>query len=235
MNEGQLQELITQVQNLKLEVAQQKPGSLEWEKATKLLRRALDRLLLEIPQLPGLAKCRHQDYEEVLDDTLIEVSNRISEFQLQQDSIIRSFVVWINYKLRLHYKVWELPSQGEQTRVIPLDQQLIDKKDFVAYLDSPEPEANIAQRLWEYINQDSEGKLRNCILQQYPHCNAQAVAKILYSRDSYKANGQANLTALAQHFNIPYKTFYSYWKKHCQPLLSEIAKKLSNSTEDSYE
>ncbi|NES19476.1 MAG: hypothetical protein F6K41_11225 [Symploca sp. SIO3E6] len=241
MNEGQLLELITQVQNLKLEVAQQKPGSLEWEQAMNRLRKSIDRLLLEIPKLPGLVRRDHQDYEEVLDDTLIEVSKRISEFQPQQDSIIKSFVAWINYKLRLKYRITELYSQGKQARVISLDQLLTAQGDQTllntdgAYLDSPELEASIAQRVWEYINQDPEGKLRNCTLQRYPDCNAQAVAKILYSSDSYKANGQANLKALAQHFKIPYKTFYSYWKKHCQPLLSEIAKKLGNSTEDSYE
>jgi len=134
----------------------------------------------------------------------------------------------------------ELYTQEKQLRVISLDQLLMDKGSQVllntdfAYLDSPEPEASIAQRVWEYINQDPEGKLRNCTLKQYPDCNAQAVAKILYSSESYKANGQANLKVLAQYFNIPYKTFYSYWKRHCQPLLSEIVRELSNSTEDPY-
>jgi len=122
---------------------------------------------------------------------------------------------------------------------VSLDQLLKDqgiqplRNTNFAYFDPPESEANIAQRVWEYINQDTEGKLRNCTLQGYSDCNAQAVAKILYSSESYKANGQANLKVLAQHFNVPYQTFYSYWKKHCQPLLSEIARELVNSTEDS--
>ncbi|NEP14052.1 MAG: hypothetical protein F6K14_28385 [Symploca sp. SIO2C1] len=238
MNEGQLRELITQVQMLKIEVAQQQEGSLEWEQTTKSLRKALDRLLLEIPRLPRLAKCNHQEYEEVLDDTLIEVASRIDEFQPQHDSITRSFVAWINYRLRLHYRVIELYAQGRQPPAISLEQLLINKgsqplrNTKFTYLDPPEPEASIAKRIWEYIDQDPEGKLRNCILRRYPDCNAQAVAKILYSSNFYKANGQANLKVLAQHFDIPYKTFYSYWKKHCQPLLSEIARKLGNSKED---
>ncbi|NER23997.1 MAG: hypothetical protein F6J96_25485 [Symploca sp. SIO1C2] len=241
MNEGQLQELITQVQNLKLEVAQQKEGSLKWEQVTKSLRKSIDRLLLVIPSLPGLAKDSHPDYEEVLYETLSEVPKYISDFQPQQDSIIKSFVAWINYKLRLKYRITELYSQGKQVRVTSLDQLLTDQRyksllnTNFAYLDSPEAETSIAQRVWEYIDQDPEGKLRKCTPQRYPDCNAQAVAKILYSSESYKANGQANLKVLAQHFNIPYQTFYSYWKKHCQPLLSEIAKEIGNSKEDSYE
>ncbi len=232
MSEQHLQELFTTVQTLMKEVSQLKKGSLEWEKVTKHLRKALDQLLLEIQKLPGLAKCSHPDYPEVLDDTLIEVANRISEFHPQHDSITTSLIVWINHKLRLKYKVRDLYSRGKQPPPLSLDQLLSDEGsttfgDIFLLPDTlPEPESSIAHCLWEYIDQDTEGKLQNCIPQKYPNCNAQKVARMLLSGSYYKKNGQPNLRVLAQAYDIPYKTFYSYWRDHCQPLLLAIANKL---------
>jgi hypothetical protein len=55
---------------------------------------------------------------------------------------------------------------------------------------------------------------------------------MLYSGLYYKKNYLAKLNALAEEFGIPYKTFYSYWQKHCQPLLTEIAREIGNSLEE---
>lgn len=241
MKDQQLQELITEAQTQKVEVSQHTQGSPEWTKATKRLRKVLNLLLCEIPKLPGLTKCNHPEYPELLDDILIEVANRIHEFQPKHNSITSSLEAWINFKLRLAYRVKELCSHDSQPPPLSLDQLLNDETNttFVDILpdtklsspDSPETEFSIAYRLWEYILHDPERKLQNCIPQKYPNCNAQAVARMLYSGSYYKKNYLAKLNALAEEFGIPYKTFYSYWQKHCQPLLTEIAREIGNSLE----
>ncbi len=241
MKEQQIQELLTTVQTLKKEVSQQTEGSFAWEKATKQLRKALDRLLYEIQELPGLARCSHPDYPEVLDDTLIEVANRISEFHPRHESITTSLVLWINYRLRLKFKVKDLLCSRGRQPPLSLDQLLSHEGsktfgDILSDITStapPDPGSSIiAQRVWEYVEQDPERKLRNCIVPKYPSCNAQKVVRMLFSGSYYKKNGQPNLLEIAQKFDIPYQTFYSYWKRHCQPLLAIIARKLGDSLEE---
>ncbi|MEC4892255.1 MAG: hypothetical protein SAL07_02655 [Oscillatoria sp. PMC 1051.18] len=89
---------------------QQSKGSLSW-------RKALNGLLLEIQQLPGLAKSNHPDYLQALDDTLMRVGEEIEEFEPQQASITSSLVAWINLKLRLKYQVRDLyAGTGDRAR-----------------------------------------------------------------------------------------------------------------------
>ncbi|MCP2730184.1 hypothetical protein [Limnofasciculus baicalensis] len=86
-------------------VCQEPKNSLRW-------RKAMNQLLLEIQQLPGLTKSNHPDYDEVLDDTLLKLAEEIQEFEPKHSSIETSLVGWINIKLRLKYEVRELHSQS---------------------------------------------------------------------------------------------------------------------------
>lgn len=87
-----------------VETVQQLPkGSLQW-------RKAMNRLLVEIQQLPGLARSPHPDYAEALDDALMRLGDEIQEFEPRQPSLEKSLTAWVNYKLRLKYEVRELHS-----------------------------------------------------------------------------------------------------------------------------
>ncbi|MDX2214372.1 MAG: hypothetical protein SFY66_13865 [Oculatellaceae cyanobacterium bins.114] len=82
-------------------VQQQPPKSLPW-------RKAMHRLLLEVQQLPGLARSPHPDYAEALDDALLRLGDAIKTFEPRQPSLEKSLTAWINLKLRLKYEVREL-------------------------------------------------------------------------------------------------------------------------------
>jgi hypothetical protein len=98
-----------QLRNL-IEAVQQHPSkSLLW-------RRAMHQLLLEIQQLPGLARSNHPDYPEVLNDVLMRLGTEIQEFEPQQASLEQSLTAWINLKLRLKYEVLELHSPPDTRR-----------------------------------------------------------------------------------------------------------------------
>lgn len=84
-------------------VQQQPPKSLPW-------RRAMNRLLIEIQQLPGLARSPHPDYAQALDDALMRLGQEINTFEPRQPSLEKSLTAWINLKLRLKYEVRELHS-----------------------------------------------------------------------------------------------------------------------------
>ena len=86
-------------------VRQHPPGSPVW-------RKAMNQLLMEIQQLPGLVRSSHPDYWEVLDDTLMQLGEKIKEFEPRYPSMETSLVVWINRKLRLRYEVRSLSSPG---------------------------------------------------------------------------------------------------------------------------
>jgi hypothetical protein len=92
-----------------IEAVRQHPsGSLSW-------RKAMNQLLIEIQQLPGLARSAHPDYLEALDDTLLKLGDEIQEFEPRQPSLEKSLVAWINLKLRLKYEVRDLHA-SQQTR-----------------------------------------------------------------------------------------------------------------------
>ena len=84
-------------------VCQQQKNTLAW-------RKAMNQLLREIQQLPGLASSSHPDYQEALDDTLMRLATEIHEFEPNPDAVEKSLVTWINYKLRLKYEVKNLQS-----------------------------------------------------------------------------------------------------------------------------
>lgn len=90
-----------------IEAVRQHPKrSLSW-------RKAMNQLLMEIQQLPGLAKSSHPDYVEVLDDTLMKLGEEIQDFEpIRPSSLEESLVAWINLKLRLKYEVLGLHSQA---------------------------------------------------------------------------------------------------------------------------
>jgi len=73
-------------------------------------RRSMNQLLLEIQQLPGLAKSTHPEYPEALNDTFLRLADEIHEFEPRQPSLKQSLTAWINGKLRLKYRIRELVS-----------------------------------------------------------------------------------------------------------------------------
>jgi hypothetical protein len=97
------------LRKLILAVQQNPFSSLTW-------RRAMNRLLLEIQQLPGLAKSTHPDYPEVLNDALMRLGKEIQEFEPRQPSLEKSLTAWINGKLRLKYEVKDLHASPQARR-----------------------------------------------------------------------------------------------------------------------
>ncbi|MGK7928995.1 MAG: hypothetical protein AB4290_27790 [Spirulina sp.] len=90
-----------ELKNLIDTVRQSPKNSLTW-------RKAMNRLLLEIQNLPGLTKSPHPDYPSVLNDILLRLADEIYEFEPQQSSLTASLVAWIELKLRLKYAVRDL-------------------------------------------------------------------------------------------------------------------------------
>jgi len=216
-------------------VRQHPDGSLE-------RRKAMHQLLSYVQRLPGLAKCSHPDYSDVLSATLVMVSIRIHEFQPRSNSFSSSLATWINYSLRHKYRILEL-YQNNSSDTLSLDNPILDeegrKETFTALVADPHPctiweiEAQIEQwqqqeknvsvgvKMWQYIEQDPEGRLRSCHPRQNPECNCQ-----LLSQRMLLKNPPDKLPAFAKEFNIPYQTLVYHWKNKGLPLLQTIAREL---------
>ncbi|MDY7016324.1 MAG: hypothetical protein SVX43_22550, partial [Cyanobacteriota bacterium] len=93
-------------------VKQHPRGSHPW-------RRAMNQLIVEIQNLPGLVKSSHPDYPEALNDTFLRLSEEIQAFDPQYPSIAQSLTAWINGKLRLKYAVRELSSPQRSPKPTP--------------------------------------------------------------------------------------------------------------------
>lgn len=206
-------------------------GTLEW-------RIAMNRLLIEIQELQGLAKCFHADYHEVLNDTLIQVSQKICDFRPNRSfSFTKSLVGWINQKLRLKYRVLDLYSntplaQTEKTNTETFIEQYPDSRP--CNLLELEAEAEewqrqqtieiIGKRVRNYIEQDPEGKLSRCYPRNFPDCNCQILSQRLLLKDT-----PDKLAVVARELRVPYQTIAAHWKRKARPLLEEIAAEIGYS------
>ncbi|XZN92338.1 MAG: hypothetical protein ACM65M_05680 [Microcoleus sp.] len=74
----------------------------------------------------------------------------------------------------------------------------------------------IGRQLWQYIEDDPDGKLRNSYPSDKPDANSQVLARRLLKDPPDK------LSVIARELNIKYQTLNSHWKRASLPLLKEI-------------
>ena len=210
------------------QVRQYPPNNRKW-------RSAMNSLLREIQQLPGLAPSSHHNYPAALNRTLEWVSRSIDTFEPRYPSVSESFVKWINGYLRRRIQDLYSPDKharisldapiasevGETTLLERLPDFTISGLDGLIESSQRETTRRIGWELELYIEQDSEGKLKNSFPRSSPECNCQLLSQRLVRKeppDKFKD--------LAREFNIPYTTVNSHWKRKCEPLLQEIAEHL---------
>jgi hypothetical protein len=167
----QLRRLIEAVQH-------HSPGSVAW-------RKALNRLIIEIQQLPGLARSTHPDYGEAWNDVMMRLGNEIQTFEPTQASLTQSLTTWINLKLRLKYAVRELHSpdgsttepktaktafkQQSQKQPLSLDAP-VGTEGSSSFVDQlPDPNPATLWELEEAIQQAQEQQQRTQIGTQLTH------------------------------------------------------------------
>ncbi|XZO03762.1 MAG: hypothetical protein ACM65L_08605 [Microcoleus sp.] len=84
----------------------------------------------------------------------------------------------------------------------------------------------IGRQLWQYIEDDPDGKLRNCYPSDKPDANSQLLARRLLKDPPDK------LSVIARELNIKYQTLNSHWKRASLPLLKEIVLELGYQPEE---
>ncbi|MDZ8052454.1 MAG: hypothetical protein RMX63_13435 [Aulosira sp. ZfuCHP01] len=226
--EQQLIGLITQIR-------QHVPKSLQW-------RLAMNRLLLEIQQFPGLRKSSHPDYPEALNLTFKWISNNISEFEPNSDSVAESLVRWVNSYLRWRIQDLYSPDKnaplsldapiasdfGEITLLDKLPNSTLSGLDSLIENSQRENNQRIGLKLEHYIEQDPEAKLKNSYPRSCVECNCQLLSQRLILKEP-----PDKVAEIARELSLPYTTVNSHWKRNCKPMLQKIAEDLGYKQEQS--
>ena len=205
----------------------------------RVWKESMHQLLCYIP--PKLTRCSHPGYPDVLNETLQLVCERIQEFEFRSDSTTSSFITWIQNKLRHKYRILDLSreplglslddSVSGESKTTFVDQLADYRPNTIWDLDADierlqrqESNERIGRRLWDYIEQDPDRRLRNCASRKYPHCNCQVVALRRYLKTPPQS-----LPQIGKALEVPYQTLMSQWKKKFQPLLQTIAREFGYS------
>ncbi|MDF0555667.1 hypothetical protein [Kamptonema sp. UHCC 0994] len=217
------------------EIRQNPANSRKW-------RTAINKLLLQIQQLPGLKKSAHQNYPQALNLTLQWVSREIANFEPRPPSVSTSFVNWINGHLKWRIKDLDVVDKkapitisldapiatdvGETTRLDLLPDLTLGGLDGMIESAQKETTQRIGVELERYIEQDPEQKLRNSYPRSHPKCNCQFLSMRRLLKDP-----PDRFQALANELNVNYTTLNSHWGRKCEPLLQEIARSLGYKQE----
>lgn len=215
------------------EIRQNPANSRKW-------RTAMNKLLREIQQLPGLKKSTHPNYPAALNLTLEWVSCEIAKFEPRPPSVSKSLVNWINGTLRWRIQDLYSPDKdapisldapiavgaGETTRLELLPDLTLSGLDGMIENAQKETIQRIGLELELYIEQDPEGKLKNSYPRSYPECNCQFLSKRRVLKDP-----PDRFHDLAEELNVKYTTLNSHWKRKCEKSLQEIARTLGYKQE----
>jgi hypothetical protein len=200
----------------------------------------LNRLLMLIQKLPGIYRSSHQDYPEAYNRTLEWVSKNIDRFEAKDESVQKSFVIWINGYLKWRirdlyiadnsYDPQRVYFNSDEESEIDLIENIRDPRFYLSLLDTQiaEMQANRQTRLGnaiaDYIKQDSNQTLTNTYLRKHPQCNCQCLAiRLLLQQPPEK------ISEIARELQVNNQTLYSHWKQKCLPLLQEIGRELGGS------
>lgn len=224
------------------------------EKNTRQSTIANYKLLQAIQSLPQLRRSYQpeasffsMDFEEILNETLLEVTERIcEEFNADEIDYTRSLVKWINYKLRLYYKPKDKLREASRHKTLSLDRYIDGEENstFLDLLDNYEDgetlntidgmieqtqqqrRHRLGKEVWQYLQDDPDNRLKDkkCGSDKHRQCQCHLLVQkrlLTVPPETWKA--------IEAELNVPFGTITSHWAKSCKPLLAEIAQKLEKN------
>jgi uncharacterized protein YjbI with pentapeptide repeats len=214
------------------------------------------KLLQAIQSLPQLKRSYQpeasffsMDFEEILNETLLEVTERIcGEFSADEIDYTRSLVKWIDYKLRLYYKPKDKLREASRHKTLSLDRYRDEGENstFLDLLDNYEDgetlntidemikqaqqqrRHRLGKEVSQYLRDDPANRLKDCRSQKHPKCECHLLVNKRLLSDP-----PVSFQAIADELGIRFGTLTGHWAKKCKPLLAEIAQEFEkNLTED---
>ncbi|NJL79134.1 MAG: hypothetical protein HC836_14410 [Richelia sp. RM2_1_2] len=204
-------------------------------------RKAMQRLLIKLQQLPGLLKSSHPGYPDALNKTWEWVSQNIcTTFEQRTPSIKDSLLKWINGYLKwriqdLYYQqTWEyisldVPVGNDETRTTLVDYlsetglnipRLSGLDGYIENLQQQKQE-RLGLAIEAYIIKDPKKRLQNC----YPRTNSECDCHLLSQRRFLKEPPDT-FEEIARELNMKREQVTNHWYGRCKPLLQEIVQDL---------
>ena len=218
------------------EICQYSPKSLQ-------RRKAMNKLLREIQQLPKLGKSGDIHRLDAFNLTCEYVCNNLcSKFNTTQPDVEKRFVQWFNKTF--YWRLHDLKNSPKNTKVkfLSLDRTLGENQntklvDLLAtdglnpphrdgldiYIEQIEKtrQEDLSCQIENYFTEDPDKKLSNCHPKKSPQCNCQYLVK-----RHLLQNPAEKLSTIAKELKINYQTLNSHWKRSCLPELQKIAMEL---------
>lgn len=208
-------------------------------------QKALNRLLIQIQHLPGLARSSHPDYLQALNRTWEWLCQNIQNFKPRSPSLQESLVAWINGYLYWRIQDLYAPDNRVPRSFDELVRGEIAGKTYLEQLSNQgigiptqtgidgyieqlqrEEQQRIGLEIERYIEEDPDGKLQKCHVKAFPQCNCQ----LLSQRLSLQVPPD-KFALLARELDVNYQSLVAHWKRRCLPLLQEIALSLGYEPE----
>jgi hypothetical protein len=204
-------------------------------------RKAMQRLLIQLQQLPGLLKSSHPEYPDALNRTWEWVSQNIcTSFEQRNSSIEDSLLNWINgylkwrikdltYQKTSQYISLDVPVGNDEARKPLVDYlshtglNIPKLSGLDGYIESLQKEKT--QRLGltveRYIQQDPQKILQNCYPRTNPDCDC-----YLLSQKRFLKEPPDTFSEIAQQLNMRTEQVTNHWYGRCKPLLQKIVRDL---------
>ena len=221
------------------------------ERNTRQSTIASYKLLRAIQSLPQLRRSYQpeasffsMDFEEILNETLLEVTEKIcADFQ-PKGSYIQSLLNWINYKLRLYYKPKDKLREASRHKTLSLD-RYIDGEENTTFLDlldnyedgetlntidgmieqaQQQRRHRLSKEVDQYLRNDPANRLKDCSSKKHPRCECHLLVKKRLLSDP-----PVSFQAIADELGISIGTLTSHWHRECKTLLAEIAQELEKN------
>lgn len=226
------------------------------ERNTRQSTMANYKLLQAIQSLPQLRRSYQpeasffsMDFEEILNETLLEVTERVcEEFNADEIDYTRSLVNWINYKLRLYYKPKDKLREASRHKTLSLDRyrdegenstfldlldnyedgETLNTIDGIIEQEEQQRRHRLGKEVLDYLQDDPDNRLKDCSSQEHPTCDCHLLVKKRLLSDP-----PVSFQAIADELDISIGTLTSHWHRKCKPCLAKIAKKFEeNLSED---
>lgn len=208
-------------------------------------RKAMNKLLLQLQNLPNLSTSSHPDFLDALNKTWLWVTKNICEqFKLDSNSVEKRLTIWINSTL--YWRIKDLDKLDSNPK-ISLDQPVGSEEistllelladngittpkrndlDFLIEEIERKEKQDISKKIADYINNDPEELLINCYPKNYPCANCQILSQRLLLKEP-----PDKMSHLAKDLNINNQTLNSHFKRNCLKHLQTIAKQLGYNHE----
>jgi RNA polymerase sigma factor (sigma-70 family) len=156
----------------------------------------------------------YDDYQDCLQQTMMETINNIDAYELEKGSFINWFNKILRYNFIDQYRRKRLDKNqiSLDTGMVNVDNKLI-LLDMIADNNNEDGKDILIEELVNFINNDPAKVLENCHIRQNLDCNCKTIAQLRFNGSKWND--------ISEQLQIPMGTIVALWSRKCIPLLRQ--------------